>query len=473
MRLAIQTTSGTVRGVERDGVRVWKGIPYAEAPVGALRFRPPHPPTPWSGERDASRSGAVAVQGRESLMSGVGDKTAMSEDCLSVNVYAPAHATGCPVVVWVHGGAFIMGSGSMPLYSGTSFAARHGIVVVTLNYRLGLLGLLYLGDLGGDEAGNACLLDQVAALRWVADNIAAFGGNPADVTVMGESAGAVAIANLLAMPAARGLFHRAILQSGAAAFEPPTRADATALATRVLADLGTDVAGLADVPVDRLLALQATIGRERGLTAFSPYVDGVTVPRPPVAAVRAGAGARVPILLGSNRDEWALFDTFLPETTTALQGVLRHRLGAELDTIRAAYRSWNDLIGDVAFRIPMIRLAEAHPEAVYMYRFDVASPAFGGRLGAAHALELPMMWNRLDQPMAKLLLGADTAPFAGIALQLHDTWAAFITRGVPEGGGLPAWPRYDATRRATLLIDHASRVVDDPDGAQRRLWSVL
>jgi para-nitrobenzyl esterase len=203
---------------------VWKGIPYAASPVGNLRFRPPQPPPVWSGERDATRSGPVAVQARDSVMSGVGDQTAMSENCLSVNVYAPAEPlTKRPVVVWIHGGAFIMGSGSMPLYHGTSFAARHGIVVVTLNYRLGLLGLLYLGDVGGDEAGNVALLDQVAALRWVKTNIAAFGGDPDNVTIMGESAGAVSIANLLVMPAARGLFHRAILQSGASGFEPPSR----------------------------------------------------------------------------------------------------------------------------------------------------------------------------------------------------------------------------------------------------------
>jgi para-nitrobenzyl esterase len=474
MRLAVETKQGAVRGIDRDGVRVWKGIPYAAPPTGALRFRPPQPPLAWTGERDASHSGPVAVQGRDSIMSGVGDKTAMSEDCLALNVFAPGDdRERCPVVVWIHGGAFIMGSGSMPLYDGRSFAARHGIVTVTINYRLGLLGLLYLGDLGGDDAGNACLLDQVAALRWVHDNIAAFGGNPDDVTVMGESAGAVSIANLLVMPAARGLFHRAILQSGAAAFEPPTRADATALARSALAALGTDVAGLANVTHEQLLALQVQLGKERGLSAFSPYVDGVTVPGNPIELVRAGACAQVPLLLGSNRDEWALFDLFLPDTTAALKGVLRHRLGDELDRMREQYRSWNDLIGDVAFRVPMIRLAEASAAPVYMYRFDVASPQFGGRLGAAHALELPFVWHRMDQQLAKMLLGADTSALEPIAERMHDTWARFIATGSPDGGGFPAWPRYDAQRRATLVIDADARVVDDPDSAQRQLWSAL
>jgi para-nitrobenzyl esterase len=470
MRLAVETTSGTVRGIEKTGVRMWRGIPYAAAPVGPLRFRPPQPAPRWDGERDASRFGAVAPQVRDSMLSGLGDKSVMSEDCLSVNVYAPAEAEGCPVVVWIHGGAFIMGTSSMPLYNGASFASRHGVVCVTLNYRLGLLGLLYLGDLGGDEAGNASLLDQIAALQWVRDNIAAFGGDPADVTVMGESAGGVSVANLLAMPGARGLFHRAILQSGAAPFEPPTRADATKIARDALAAFETDAAGLRDVPVDKLIALQGKWSKERGLIAFSPFVDGVSVPRSPIATVRAGEGHAVPLLLGSNREEWNLFDKVLPDSTTALRGAIERRLGPEaMATVRAKYASWVDLVGDVAFRIPMIRLAEAQPAPVHVYRFDVSSPMFG----AAHALELPFMWNCLDQPFAKMLLGGDTAPLQPLAEAMHDTWAAFIKTGDPNGAGLPAWPRYDTTTRKTMLIDRTSSVADDPGGDQRVLWDAL
>ena len=469
MRLAVETGLGTVRGAARDGIRLWKGIPYAAPPTGALRFRPPQPPTPWTGERDATRSGPVAVQARQSMMSGVSDKTPMSEDCLTLNVFAPAEGDSLPVVVWIHGGAFVMGSGSMPLYSGTSFAVRHGIVTVTLNYRLGLLGLLYLGDLGGDPAGNICLLDQVAALTWVRDHIAAFGGNPDDVTVMGESAGGMSIANLLVMPAARGLFHRAILQSGAGALEAPTRAHATAVATATLAALETDVAGLSEVSVERLLALQAQMTKERGLAAFAPFVDGVSVPGVPIELVRAGACAQVPLVLGTNREEWKLFDMILPDATVALRAVLERRLGAAFGPMKAAYRSASDLVGDLVFRIPMIRLAEAHHAPVHVYRFDVASPAFG----AAHALELPFMWNQLGQPLAKMLLGSDTAALQPIADQMHDTWAAFIKTGEPEGGGLPAWPRYEAKRRATLVIAGASYVTDDPDAAQRLAWSAL
>jgi para-nitrobenzyl esterase len=478
----VATRLGAVRGVAKGACVQWRGIPYAAPPTGERRFRAPAPAVPWTGERDATKFGPVAMQARDPravMVSGIAEHAAMSEDCLVVNVYAPAsYADGRkrPVMVWIHGGAFIMGTAAMPLYNGAAFAERD-IVVVTLNYRLGLFGLLYLGDLGGAEEGNCALLDQVAALRWVRDNIAAFGGDPDRVTVMGESAGAVSVANLLAMPAARGLFQRAILQSGASGLSPPTRADATELATSVLADLGVTTGELADLPADRILAVQQRETLSRGLGAFSPYVDGVTIPRLPIEIVAAGQGARVPLLLGSNRDEWSLFDVFLGEGVTRIvRAQIEGRLGAETERVVAAYRetrgdkAWLDLIGDVAFRIPMIRLAEHQPAPVYMYRFDWTSPAMNGRLGAAHAMELPFVWNALDLPFSNLLLG-DVAALRPFAARLHETWCAFIRDGTPDGGGLPPWPAYTPDRRATMLLDHPeSRVVDDPDGTLRELW---
>ncbi len=488
-QLVVETRAGTVRGELRDGVSIWKGIPYAAPPLGELRFRPPQPAVPWTGERDATKFGTVAAQSRDpaiAMMSGIGERILSGEDCLSLNVFSPgADGAKRPVVVWIHGGAFIMGSGSTPLYHGQSFASRHDLVVVTINYRLGLFGLLYLGDLApGREEGNYALLDQIEALRWVKGNIAAFGGDPDQVTVMGESAGAISIGSLLAMPAARGLFHRAILQSGAAVLSPPTREDMTAAARTVLADLGVTVDELASVPEARILAAQEKLSREKGLGAFAPYVDGVTVPEQPIAAVRAGAIAGIPLLLGSNRDEWTLFEVFLGERTiTPFEAPLRERLGTTLDELLAVYqrerpgrtlqRAWVDLIGDVAFRIPAIRLAEAqsdHQRAVYMYRFDWASPALGGRLGAAHGLDLPFVWNRVDLPASKILLGEAAESAQPLATQIHATWAAFIRSGDPNGGGLPVWPVYDRARRQTMLIDRTSTVVDDPGGIARSLF---
>jgi para-nitrobenzyl esterase len=492
--LLVETTHGTVRGALRRSVATWRGIPYAAPPVGAQRFRPPQPAQNWTGERDATRFGPVSIQTRDPRMvmiSGVSDKFPASEDCLVLNVFAPATAepgSALPVMVWIHGGAFVMGSGSTPLYDGAAFAER-GVIVVTLNYRLGLLGLLYLGDLApGYEAGNCALLDQAAALGWVRDNIAAFGGDPGNVTVMGESAGAMSIGSLLTMPAARGLFQRAILESGSNPLVPLGRADATALARWVIADLGVTVDQLADVPADRLIEAQENRARSHGVGAFSPYVDGTTVPSPPIDAIRAGAAAGIPLLIGTNRDEWTLFQLFVGDATVEpFKPLLRARLGdAQVDRLVAAYRgaepgrteqrAWVDMVGELVFRIPVIRFAEAqagHATPVYLYRFDWPSPSFDGRLGAAHALELPLVWNRLDLPTAPILLGPDLAAVQPLATAMHDTWVAFIKTGDPNGAGLPRWPRYDAARRATLLIDRDSRVVDDPAGDLRALWDAI
>ena len=492
--LVVATAAGLVRGERRGDLAQWRGVPYAAPPIGARRFRPPEPPAAWAGVRDATRFGAASAQSRDlrlAMMSGITDKIATDEDCLTVNVFAPAPGAGgpYPVVVWIHGGAFVMGTTATPLYHGGAFAAD-GVVMVTVNYRLGLAGMLYLGELApGYAAGNCALLDQIAALRWVRDHIAGFGGDPGQVTVMGESAGAIAIGALLAMPAARGLFHRAILQSGASALAMPGRAEATALARRVIAALGVEAAALADVPIERLLEVQAALVAGVGVGTLAPYVDGVSLPAPAIDALCAGSAAGVPVLLGTNRDEWTLFEVLFGEQTIdALRGPLTARLGDALAPLLAAYRAerpeprtdaaatqraWVDLIGDAVFRLPCVRLAEAQAAAgapAYLYRFDWPSPSFGGRLGAGHAVELPFVWNRLDLAFAQLVIGSDAARQQPLASAVHASWVAFIRTGDPNGGGLPTWPTYDATRRATMRIDRPAEVVDDLGGATRALW---
>jgi para-nitrobenzyl esterase len=479
----VETQQGRIRGEVKRGVAVWRNIPYAEPPLGELRFLPPRPPRAWDGERDGTRYAAVAIQSRDpriGMLSGITDKMTMSEDCLVLDVYSPAaDAKRRPVLVWIHGGAFVMGAGTLPLYSGAGFAARHDIVVVSINYRLGALGFLYLGDLLGEKYahGNSTLLDHVAALHWVRDNIAAFGGDPGQVTVMGESAGAIAIANLLGMPAARGLFQRAILESGAPSLTPNTRADATEVTREVVAALGAGAEQLTKVPADQFVRAQEQVSAVRGLSAFQPCIDGITLPRPVIDVLRTGDGMNVPLLLGSNRDEWALFDVLLGDAANLpLIARMRSKLGdAFVDKMHAAYggnpRAWIDMFGDLAFRIPVLRLADAQPAPVYVYRFDWQGPAFEGRLGAAHALELPFVWNRLDTPLAHALLG-DAEAAQPLATAMHDTWAAFVKTGDPNGGGLPRWPRYDSERRATMLLDRESRVVEDPGAHTRKLWPV-
>ncbi len=245
----------------------------------------------------------------------------------------------------------------------------------------------------------------------------------------------------------------------------------------MLAALGVGVDQLTRVPAEQLVPAQERVSQVRGLSAFQPCIDGITLPRPVVDTLRAGEGMQVPLLVGSNRDEWALFDVLLGDAANLpLIARMRSKLGdAFVDKMHAAYggnhRAWVDIFGDLAFRIPILQLADAHPAPAYVYRFDWQSPAFGGRLRAAHALELPFVWNRLDTPLARTLL-VDTDGAQPLATAMHDTWAAFVKGGDPNGGGLPHWPRYDSDRRATMLLDRESHVVDDPGGETRKLWPV-
>ena len=314
--LIVETRYGKVQGSEQDSISVWKGIPFAQPPTGQRRFRAPQPLEPWTGVREVTAFGPMAPQVPEIMggIAGGADRAAklppMSEDCLSLNIWSPgADHERRPVMVWIHGGAFTLGSASDPWYDGTSFAVTHHIVVVTLNYRLGILGFVSLKDLAGEDAaytGNCGLLDQIAALEWVRENIAAFGGDPDQVTVMGESAGAISIGTLLGMPAAHGLFQRAILQSGAGS-DMTTRSRATKVAQALLAKLGLEtsqLAALADVPLEALLKIQPELGREFGsVQAFSPMIDGDTLPQHPSAMIAQGSAANVAILAGTNRDE--------------------------------------------------------------------------------------------------------------------------------------------------------------------------
>ncbi|MBX5450937.1 carboxylesterase/lipase family protein [Thermogemmatispora sp.] len=492
----VETRYGKVQGYQQGAICVWKGIPFARPPVGARRFRPPEPPESWTGVRPTTAFSPMAPQVAEmgaSMVGAIGaervvDPRPISEDCLYLNIWSPAADQGKrPVMVYIHGGAFTIGSASDPWYDGTSFAERHNIVVVSLNYRLGILGFVYLKELAGagsSYSGNCGLLDQIAALRWVRENIAAFGGDPENVTVMGESAGAMSIAALLGMPAARGLFKRAILQSGAAG-DLPTGAEATRVAQALLSKLGLDpsqVEALAEVPLEALLKVQPELGQEfGGVRAFSPVIDGETLPRHPLEMLAQGLARDVAVLVGTNRDEWRLF-ALMGGGAQINEALLRRLFGDAAQQVLARYiaaredhspeLAWIDLMGDLVFRIPAIRLAEAQVRQgapVWMYRFDWKSPAFGGALGAAHAMDIPFVFNTLDVGLSRLFTG--TAPSRQtLADLMHAAWAAFIRDGNPQLPGLPAWPRYDLERRATLIWDETPSLAEDPQGELRALW---
>jgi para-nitrobenzyl esterase len=499
----IETGSGKLVGSETEGVRRFRGIPYAQPPLGERRFRPPVPPTPWPGERDATRFGGSAPQPSLMVAALPGmDVGPQHEDCLFLNVYAPAGARAGdrkPVLVWIHGGGFVIGSGSQGIYDGSALVRRGDVVVVTINYRLGVLGFLDLGDQGDVATANAGLLDQIAALDWVQRHIAAFGGDPDNVTIFGESAGGMSVGTLLGCPAARGLFHKAIAQSGACHAVHSDRESSSAVTAAVLSTLGLatpNVRQLREVPVEKLLAAQQQVSMQmlamggKHLLPFQPIVDGDTLPRHPLDAVREGSAVGVPLLIGSNRDEWNLFGFMDPELrqldadkiAARVQQRLPHADGARL---AAGYRAsrpeadwsalWLAIETDRVFRIPAIRLAEAqvpHAPSVHAYWFTWASPGFGGMLGACHAIEVAFVFGGLHLPGADQFVGAGPAADRLVG-QTMDAWLAFARTGAPGHDQLPDWPAYTLPRRATLELGPSCQLLEDPQAGERQLWTDL
>ena len=484
----IRAKQGALRGERGERYVVFRNVPYAAPAEKAARFAPPQPAPSWNGVRDATSDGPIAPQNRSRLAHIMGDfERAQSEDCLSLTIWCPDPVPArCPVLVWLHGGAFTTGAGSLPWYSGESFA-RSGLILVSVNYRLGALGFLAVP---GICPGNLGLLDQLAALRWVHENIAAFGGDSATVTVMGQSAGGGSIGALLAMPAARGLFRRAIMQSAALQRVNPSPDDAARTGRRFLEILGLSSDRpelLREVPVDDLLAAQGELARvERRfadpVTPFRPLLDGRVVSTSPVAAVRAGAAASIDVLIGTTREEMAAFysvdDRIKQADELALRGEFERLFGARGADYCSEYRRTRldrrpaavlaDLYSDRLFRMPSLELAEAqaaHGRPAYVFQFDWQSPA---GFEACHCLELPFVFDNLahwsDAPM---LAGADHSASAQLARVMQRAWAAFALHGNPEHDELPAWRPYDLARRTTMRFDSVVEPVGDLAG---RSW---
>ncbi|MGW0770215.1 carboxylesterase/lipase family protein [Streptomyces sp. NPDC002676] len=475
------TRQGASRGsLSADGVASFLGIPYAAPPFGELRFCPPAPPAPWTGVRDALSYGPTPPRAPypppfDAL---VPEDVRPGEDCLNLNIWTPAPepGAGLPVMVWVHGGAFQNGSGSTPAYDGGAFA-RDGVVCVTFDYRLGTDGFLHLPG----APDNRGLLDQVAALRWVRENIAAFGGDPDQVTVFGESAGAMSIGQLLLLDEARGLFRRAILQSGACHhFLPP--ATATRIAARLAAKLGVEPTpdAFAGVPLAELIPAQGELRTELNtrpdpavwgeavlnIMPFEPVKPGLSLPGPDLG---------VELLIGSTREEYRFF--LVP--TKRMDAISEDRLHASaaaygLDPGKAlpAYRATRPtatpgelleaLATDWFFRVPAIRLAEAVPGS-YLYEFGWRSSQYDGRLGACHALDLPFVFDRLHDPRYAALLGPSQPPQA-LADAMHGAWVSFAKTGDP------GWPAYDTATRTTMMFGTEPVPEADPRPVERALW---
>jgi len=454
------TTAGPVLGATEGGVHVFLGVPYAAPPLGPLRWRPPLPPPAWTGVRAVREPAPAcpqAARGSAEVPAAVG---ATSEDCLYVNVWTPSldAGAGLPVMVWLHGGAFRVGSASSPVYDGSALAER-GAVVVTVGYRLGLLGFFAhpaLAGESGDAPADFGLLDQIAALSWVRDNARAFGGDPGNVTVFGESAGGISVLHLMTSPAARGLFHRAIVQSGGGWWEPMEldRARALALAAAEAACLPADAGAdaLRALPAEDLVAAASELAT--GLD-FGPIEDGMLVPGPIAAAFEAGLEAPVPLILGTNSHEAGLMKGFGIDP-----GAVLEPLGPELERVRAIYAPVEDdarlaraFWADRTFAAPARWLAERHARVAptWLYRFGfVPERVRAATPGAGHGAELPYVFGSYERIPA--LRAVFDRPSRALAAALGDAWVAFARAGDPRCAALPVWPRYDPASDVTLEL---------------------
>ncbi|HEV8627968.1 MAG TPA: carboxylesterase/lipase family protein, partial [Acidimicrobiia bacterium] len=478
MEPIVELASGRVSGSAEGPLSVFRGIPFARPPVGPLRFGAPQPPEPWTGVREAKVFGPAPAQSAIdveyvpgfSLWEGIG---ATSEDSLTVNVWTPGLTGRRPVLVWLPGGAFIKGAGSQDLYDGSTLARRGDVVVVTANYRLGVFGFLGLDD--ERFAPNAGLLDQVAVLEWVADHAAAFGGDPGNVTLMGESAGAISVAALMTAPRAVGRFHRAVAQSGAGRRQP-SAGKAAEVADRLLTRLGLDRARAGDLfhlPTERLVSAQVAVSvdvrRDDIGAGFQPWVDGDVLTRQTLDGLAGGSAAGVPFLAGTTEHEMNLWRVLQPALRSldeaGLAAGVQQLVGEAAGDLVAAYRAARPTAGPVELfqaiwtdremRIPSLRATEAQAgsAATYSYLFTWPSPAPG--IGSCHAIDLPFVFGTLDSKGADAFAGSGPAADA-LATRMQDAWLAFAHTGDP------GWPAYDPTTRATMLFGETCEVVDDP-----------
>jgi para-nitrobenzyl esterase len=485
-----ETASGRVRGEVLGDLRVWRGIPYAAAPTGAQRFRPPQPATRWDGIRPAVDRGPVAWQSeRVNPFTGQLETLDRDEDCLIVNITAPARpAAGAayPVLVWVHGGGYVQGRGADALVGDGAGLARSGLVVVTFNYRLGSLGFLHLGDEAGPEyaaAGQAGFLDQVAALRWVQANIAGFGGDPARVCLYGVSAGAKSIANLLSSPLTAGLSSRAISASGGGE-HVATPAQAAPVRRLFFRELGLGRGGdggrrLRDLPAEELVAAQEAIAPEAaGTWVWRPVLGGPGLPVLPVQAVAGGAAAGIPLLIGSNGNEAATYQ--LMNSTAAEQAprVLAELFGtADAAAMLAAYAAARPELDELGIRlaimtaerygIPTQRLAvaQAAHAPVWRYRFDGCPAGMPAELAGGHGLDMFAVWAA-DQLAAA---GADD-PQARLCQSMAGAWVRFAHGKLPGDDWLPDWPDFDAAAESTMILGPQPHVTRHPRAAEFAIW---
>jgi para-nitrobenzyl esterase len=498
----VETTAGRVRGIRVEGVHAFKGIPYAASTAGANRFMPPRKPQPWSGVRDATMLGHRSPQLLSEFhgvvppeLEPMDRNEPMGEDCLVLNVWTAGlrNARRRPVMVWLHGGGYTTGSGGFVIYDGTELARKHDVVAISLNHRLSALGYLYLAGIGGEryaDSSNLGNLDIIAALEWVRDNIAEFGGDPGNVTIFGQSGGGGKVSSLMAMPAAHGLFHRAIVESGADVRGVSTeRANQTA--EMYLKRLGLTRGRLDELerlPFERLLAV--TERKAGPPLMFAPVVDGRSLPSDPFDPVAPRLSERVPLLIGTVETEVTFFPGQMLDPMDAaelharIKRILMHANDADVDRVIDAYRAGRPhdsntdlyliMASDATFRAGVVleaeRKAAQRGAPVYQYYFTWRSPVRDGKLRSFHTVEIPFVFDNVDAAQSMTGSGHDRYLLAS---RMSGAWTAFARGGNPNHSGLPTWAAFDVPRRATMIFNDECRLVDDPYGAEQRLLRSL
>lgn len=499
----VEIGTGKLRGAMIEGVHAFKSIPYGAPTSGQNRFMPPRPPAPWAGERDATAYLGQSPQSRLGFpqrpelgdFSGSADTSPETEDCLTLNVWSPGLTGKRPVMVWLHGGAFSFGSSNNARLQGSRLARRQSVVVVTVNQRLNIFGHLDLSAHGVDytQSGNAGTLDMIAALRWVRDNISSFGGDPGNVTIFGESGGGAKVCALLAMPSAAGLFHRAIVQSGAM-IRAREKERALRLTDAVLTQLGVAAHQLHTLSIPQLQAAIEPAVKAIGPTRwpffdrypFGPTLDDNLLPAHPFDPAAPAISAHIPLIVGDTKDEAALFlssdDAVWDRTMTedAMRARVATVAGAHAERVVALYRRlYPDAspaerliatLTDSNFRVRSLVLAEHRARQgggmLWMYSFQYESPRFDGRVKSGHALDVPFTFDTIDLTNAT----DGSAAAHGLADAMSGAWAAFAHSGVPHHGGIPPWPTYNLESRATLVLDTHCTITNDPGTETRALW---
>jgi len=510
--LIVQTEAGAVRGA-RDGLtNRWLGVPYAAAPIGPLRLRSPQPPVSWEGVRDALQLGPAAPQEPTKVIP-LPPGVIISEDCLELNIWVPERVENDhrprPVMVWVHGGAYFIGFSAQPIYNGRSLAENGDVIVVTLNYRLGALGFLDFSSMSTPDVtfeSNLGLRDVIQALTWVKNNIAAFGGDPNDVTLFGESAGGGVVTTLMTVPSAQGLFHKAIAESSpATSVYGKERARGVALAYLDLLGVSEQDAPTALHELDAVKMASVTTAllnhvalTAPGTVAFAPVIDGELIVDYPVKIFREGKAARIPLIIGTNHDEAALFkmmkSPLMPisyeavNKMFALVGEDNPKLAGIEPGVTAAYPEYPKQKGsmaisrDAGFLMPSIWVAEAHSRhaPTWMYRFDQAPPLMKMLgIGASHGTEIPYAWGTLPKKLSErngvlFRLGGLKLAYK-ISRRMQARWLSMAVSGDPQTthpdtGAELVWPRYDEALRATLIINAVDTIENDPDSKIRKAW---